>query len=944
MHVNVNVNGRVTLTPSFPACYGLPMAAESSQAQPAPASEPVISRARRVIRDRPWRAATWCLFAVFLMLALANTSEAWLHSHHGWAGSRRSLEARNYLRYGYVATGLKPLDNVGRIDGADGLPSKPVVYWHHPPGVMVYLSLVYALFGEGEIQARLAFVLLSCLTFWLLHGALRRAAGDRLAFLVLALYSLMPIQATYLSWTNFEVMVLFSMAALLHGSERWLERRHPAWLGLIAGALVVGIFGDYPALPFAFFFWLLLLVQLRSRARGEAAVGFLRRYWVGLAFALAVLVLFGLMVWLLGSWKSSVDAFVHLAEKRSKMGANPFDTIVGTWDWYVDFFTPLVYLAAAGYLVDLGRRAWRRELDRVDGYFMVYLASGLTFVIPLKQWLIPHEFGVLYLVPCLAIAGGRALDRLLEWIEERRLLAGVVLVAFFAPMIAFSLPVIHSKRCSPMATYTRPEYGQKGRARFHFQFEHKLLGEVVQGLSRPEERLLLDGLTWRPWTKYYLDREYERVKDAYQLHRKLRKKQHAGFVFDLSRAPIGYMDPLLRDRPHVRLGRFAVVDLTGERLAHTQVRVQRKAARSDLVRYFTSLVHTDVTVATDPWRSLDYALKLGRARDAAHYRERTAAAAGEGLHAAMARFNDARARGAASDLEAVRRQLKVTRRGARLAEGLEMIGYRLVREPDGRQRCTVVVRPQRVRRQNFGLRWRASSRASREWLKKRLGTYRGDAVFDVPPSMWRQGWLYWAEFHVEAPLERYELHVGLEYKDSEILRDRKSRSSSFGLICETLPDGDLTALDARAAEIAAAPGAGREVSDIGGRFLLAGCVAAREAAGRAWQARVVIQAQENDPPSYRWQIHDKKNKERGVRAGFDFPAADEEELSRGEHRVVRARLPADLDPGSGRLHFRVEAPAESSGQARFRLLAGEIGIRFPFHWLVELDAYRWFWK
>jgi hypothetical protein len=350
-------------------------------------------------------------------------------------------------------------------------------------------------------------------------------------------------------------------------------------------------------------------------------------------------------------------------------------------------------------------------------------------------------------------------------------------------------------------------------------------------------------------------------------------------------------------------------------------------------------------VVTDPWRSLDTALKLDRQADIDHFRKRVAGASGEdvSLHEAITRFNDARARDEAADVSAVRKRLSVTRRGAQLAEGLEMIGYRLLREPDGRHRCTVVVRPQRVRRQNLGLQWRATSRASREWLRRKLGAYSGKTAFDVPPPMWKAGWLYWAEFHVEAPRSRYELHVGLEFKDSEILRDGRSHSSSFGIRCEILPEGEHGELDARAAEIAVAPEAGPQARDIGGRFLVSGCVAAREAAGRPWRTRLVIQAQDDDPPRYRWEVHGKGGFKGAALASFAFPEADEEELSRGEQRVVGMTLPARSEPGR-ELALKVIAPRERGGRPRFRLLEGEMGIRFPFHRLVELDAYRWLWK
>ena len=136
------------------------------------------------------------LIFIHLAIALCGVSMEWVFHHHGWNGARRSINARNYLRFGYIQTRLAPLDNVGPAKGADGKPRKMWTYWHHPPGFAILLSFAYGILGESETVARLLAVSLTLATFIMLITIFRRSWGDGPTLLAGVFLTFLPIYAS----------------------------------------------------------------------------------------------------------------------------------------------------------------------------------------------------------------------------------------------------------------------------------------------------------------------------------------------------------------------------------------------------------------------------------------------------------------------------------------------------------------------------------------------------------------------------------------------------------------------------------------------------------------------------------------------------------------------------------------------------------------------------
>ena len=187
---------------------------------------------------------------------------------------------------------------------------------------------------------------------------------------------------------------------------------------------------------------------------------------------------------------------------------------------------------------------------------------------------------------------------------------------------------------------------------------------------------------------------------------------------------------------------------------------------------------------------------------------------------------------------------------------------------------------------------------------------------------------------MDAPLEEYAVSVGLTYVDAELLRDARTHSSRHAISCRPSP------ADPEAEAQAPDEVQGRA---LGRRFQLLDCVA-HPVAGDPELVDLTLQlrATEPAPPSFEWKIQGPGGK--GWTRTFVFPPKGDA-LSEVETREVTVRVPASPDPTRGRLTLTASVPPLRPGGVRAALFEkGEAGIRFPGHWLVRADAWRWWLK
>jgi hypothetical protein len=406
------------------------------------------------------------LIALAAVLALAavplcyQVTEPFI-GHHDYNSAWMSSAARNYLRYGYMATRLAVTEN------NDFVPLEWLQYYtNHPPLVPLFVSFSFRLFGEHEWAARLvpiSFSLGSTVLVYLLGAAL---GGRRLGVLSAFVYTLLPMNAYFGRMVNHEAPTNFFALATALAYLRWHRARCTGPFLLALAALVVGALCDWPA------YYLAGILPVHHLV----ASGPRRWEWKVLFFPLTAMVVFGLY---LGHifWLKSMEGLSYLASMflwRTNLSVSPALEVLGvrpenfTWADFLAkevhranaLFTPLVLILAALSLYDMSRRRGRAALS--DPLFIVMLLLfGTTHLVLFSQGAWQHDYWLFYFSAALSVLAANGAISLVGATVDRRVLGflGVLFVLAALPRIR-SLYGHDDLRISPLALlleeHTRP--------------------------------------------------------------------------------------------------------------------------------------------------------------------------------------------------------------------------------------------------------------------------------------------------------------------------------------------------------------------------------------------------------------------------------------------------------------------------------------------------------
>jgi 4-amino-4-deoxy-L-arabinose transferase-like glycosyltransferase len=394
--------------------------------------------------SRRFAAALVALIGVATALRCVNLTAPWGADNLGTAGAFFSIAARNYLAYGYRATGSVP------VVTAEGPPSPLEFYTNHPPLVPLAVSASFALFGEHEWAARLVPLVASLASLVLLTYLAARFYGRRVALLTLAVATTLPLDAHLAAHVDVQGSVL--LAVVLATIVALAAERY----GLAIAGLTVGALVDWPAL------YLPVLLVLAPWPFAHPRP---RRFVLGLvAYAVVLFVA-------IASWLSGPGAVVALLRDRAFSfradDGRLFDLagwlrlVVGTY--LATLCTPVVLLVVLAWLLARVPAIVRRpHPDRLALFLLLF---GTTHMIVGFQGAYQHEFWAHYLRAGVPLVCALAIDRLWSRLatgSARIALVACVVVAIVVPGLVGTLGL----DAQPLSARTRDAgYTPQGLAR-----------------------------------------------------------------------------------------------------------------------------------------------------------------------------------------------------------------------------------------------------------------------------------------------------------------------------------------------------------------------------------------------------------------------------------------------------------------------------------------------
>ncbi len=899
-----------------------------------------------------WLSLIAALFAIYMLFSLANTAQDFLFHHHGWAGARRSHNAQNYLRYGYIDSKLGTMDNLGEHYGKDGKADRFNYYWHHPPMTNLALSVVFKVFGEAPSRARFTMAVFSWAALLFLFFGFRNLWGYDKIFFSLLYLTFIPIYSTYLNFVNYEMGIFASMAGMIFFYERYLRSPRPVYAAMIFLFMFTGCFSDYPMFPFLFFFWLFTGIARLSHDR--------KRWGFHLVFVLAVFVTLGLVIWHLKGMQDSWNSFINLFMGRHKMGGGglvPYKKLMERWNYYYAFFTPMAYLLSSYYLVDLLARLWKRRVDRTDGYILSFLGTGLCYAIPLKSAAYIHEYTAWYMAPFFAFASGVGLVRLGKLVARfSRPVSIGVLVVFGLSAVVYGGPKFFVKRAHPIYEYSKSIESMQSGTKFDYELDYDLAGLLVQQNSEPDEYVLVTAGGLRMEFNYYIDRRFKPIKQE-QFKSMVRTGKYGRYLVHSHHMNENMLAYLCKKYSFISYRRFYIFDLRGD-WDHSTVKRKVVHPSSDFARYFTSMVHGPYELVDDPDESLDCSLKWGKEDSVKYWQERIDPARKD-LPAAVARYNVALSLGKNVDLNDVTSLLTSPRKESRVGP-IQWHGFRVDDLADGRKELTLVMSAERPISTGYWVFLYGLPRQEDHDLRKELGDTTMRILPRIPAFEWVPGRLYIVRTVLAFHRGEWDLSFGLRIKDRLTPLDLKETNPQYPLSCHRLSSEENERLDEAKAQLALwreqgvekaelykqlkknFPELGLRVKKLGQNQELWGCMASPVPGGFRLSLLVDDIDLAGRPLMYRLTGKAKKRKKH--RSG-------EFKQDLGGGKVSQNAKPGDvywvegkvsIDPSDYHLKLTVEGdevlyPLTPKKNKRLFIAYDELGIRFPFDWIHAWD-------
>jgi 4-amino-4-deoxy-L-arabinose transferase-like glycosyltransferase len=142
------------------------------------------------------------IFCFFLLLV--NIRQPWI-GMDGLHGVKRSIEAKNLLRYGFLDINFGLSNNYEAVKDIKDLH----YYQNHPPLNSILIAVVFSIFGVSEISARILPILFTTCSIILVYNIAKYVGGRHVALMSAFIFSIMPSTTYWGNTPSYQPLTLF---------------------------------------------------------------------------------------------------------------------------------------------------------------------------------------------------------------------------------------------------------------------------------------------------------------------------------------------------------------------------------------------------------------------------------------------------------------------------------------------------------------------------------------------------------------------------------------------------------------------------------------------------------------------------------------------------------------------------------------------------------------
>lgn len=364
----------------------------------------------------------WILILAIVLLSI-NINKKFI-GHHDWNSVVYSNIARNYIRYGYIAT------RFGQVENNDFIEAKDFGYLtHYPPLLPLFISLSFKAFGISEASARLVPIVASCFMLVFIFFIGKELFSRDTGFLAGLFTALTPIFIYFGKLPVHETVVPVFSLIVLYGYIKFYKTGNYKYyllcvLALITGGLVNwSNFYIVPPVVIHYF-----LTKQKSSQRVKV-----------LALLFICVFTFGSQILhikiLTGSFNGGlVSGFLFRANPyltQDIYGFSLLKYIKQELQYFKIFFTLPLCLLSSVWLMHFVYKKIIHKTNSNDSFLIILLIYGLTCLIVFQNLAFIHDYMIYYLLPFIGLSSGTILWRMRIFLKKR----------FFIIILAISLYV-----------------------------------------------------------------------------------------------------------------------------------------------------------------------------------------------------------------------------------------------------------------------------------------------------------------------------------------------------------------------------------------------------------------------------------------------------------------------------------------------------------------------
>lgn len=446
------------------------------------------------------------ILAFFLLFYKADKK---FIGHHDWNGVVYSNIARNYNRYGFIATKFGQVRNYDLVD-VDHFS----YFTHYPPLLPILIALSFRFFGESELSARVVPIISSLILIFFVYLIGKKIANKEIGFISVVLITILPIFVYFGKMPVHEIVSPAFSVAGIYFFLNWsfFQRRKDFFFMFIF--LILGI-----CVSWAGYYALIALILYTFFCFKSSLKIKTITYFVILGILMFSFHLLHTKI-LTGSFFGGGLFNVFLFRSNPYLSAEIYgfsfkNFLLQEIRYFSIYYTKIVVFLSLIWWLTIFWRIRQRKIYFADRLLLILFIYGVTHLILFSNMAFIHDYMIYYLMPFIVLSATIILSRVLKKIPFLFLR-----VCFFV----FIFILIGLERITFVKTLLDTSTNERGYK----------LGEFIKQNTKSGEKTFVGSNSFKEFQEvfigYYSDRNVDYgekdIKDWAKYSLIIRPKEH----------------------------------------------------------------------------------------------------------------------------------------------------------------------------------------------------------------------------------------------------------------------------------------------------------------------------------------------------------------------------------------------------------------------------------